>query len=121
MGDLPQRCIPCRGGIPALAPETAEALRREHTPEWILEEAKIRREFRLRDFAQALRWILRVGALAEEEAHHPDVHLTRWNHVELVLWTHKIGGLHENDFVLAKKIDALWKSFDQNTGSSGRP
>ena len=63
----------------------------------------------LDDFRAALRWVNRVGMLAEEEGHHPDLHLTRWNRVELVLWTHAVDGLSENDFVLAKKIDALWE------------
>ena len=63
--------------------------------------------FKLRDFRRALAWANRVGMLAEEQGHHPDIHITRWNHVELVLWTHAVGGLTDNDFVMARKIDEL--------------
>ena len=83
-------------------------MRVEHTADWSMEKARLRRSFELSDFRAALRWVNRVGMLAEEEGHHPDFHLTGWNGVELVLWTHAIGGLHANDFVLARKIDALW-------------
>ena len=56
-----------------------------------------------------------VGQMAEEQGHHPDFHLTGWNKVELVLWTHAVDGLHDNDFVMAKKIDALWGDFARRT------
>ena len=78
-------------------------------PQWSHDPPRIRRNFRLKDFRAALAWVNRVGMLAEEEGHHPDFHLTGWNRVELVLWTHAIGGLSLNDFVLARKIDALAK------------
>src|SRR5262245_14609429 len=86
------------------------AARERHAlvPEWTLEFPRLRREFRLADFRAALAWTNRVGMLAEEEQHHPDIHITGWNHVELVLWTHAAGGLSDNDFVLARKIDELW-------------
>ena len=113
MAQLPQRCVPCQGGLEPIDPAAAEELRREHVPEWTLDPPRIRRRFRLKDFRRALAWVNRVGMLAEEEQHHPDVHLTGWNRVELELWTHAIGGLHANDFVLAKKIDALWESFER--------
>jgi len=61
----------------------------------------------MKDFRAALAWVNRVGMLAEEEGHHPDFHIRSWNQVELVLWTHAVGGLSVNDFVLARKIDAL--------------
>jgi len=108
MSDLPTRCVPCEGGVRALSEQEAAALRAEHVPEWTLEYPRLRRRYRLPDFRAALRWTNRVGMLAEEEGHHPDVHLTDYRFVELVLWTHAIGGLSENDFVLARKIDALF-------------
>lgn len=106
MEELPGKCVPCEGGIPAM--ERAEAeLRVRQIPEWELDFPRISREFQLKDFRAALAWVNRVGMLAEEEGHHPDFHITGWNHVELVLWTHAVGGLSLNDFVLATKIDAL--------------
>lgn len=104
--DLPPRCVPCEGGIPALTRGAAEA-HMSDVPAWTLDFPKIRRSFELPDFRAALAWVNRVGMLAEEEGHHPDFHITGWNRVELVLWTHAVGGLSVNDFVLAKKIDAL--------------
>lgn len=105
--ELPERCVPCEGGIPALPLEAAQE-RLRHVPDWALDFPRLRRAFELRDFRAALAWANRVGMLAEEEGHHPDFHLTGWNKLELVLWTHAVGGLSENDFVLAKKIDELW-------------
>ena len=113
MAQLPQRCVPCEAGLDPIGPIEAEGLRREHAPEGTLDLPRIRRRFRLKDFRRALAWVNRVGMLAEEEQHHPDVHLTGWNKVELELWTHAIGGLHANDFVLAKKIDELWADFER--------
>ncbi len=104
---LPEHCVPCARGTPALDPAAARA-RLWHVPDWTLVFPHLTRAFVLRDFRAALAWINRVGMLAEQEQHHPDFHLTGWNRVELVLWTHAGGGLHDNDFVLAKKIDELW-------------
>ena len=106
--ELPPKCVPCRKGTPALERAAAEA-RMEHVPGWTLEFPRLRRSFELKDFRAALAWVNRVGMLAEEEGHHPDFHITGWNKVELVLWTHAAGGLHDNDFVLARKIGELWE------------
>ena len=108
--ELPARCVPCKGGIEPLDRLGAQG-RMRHVPEWTLDFPRIRRSFRTKDFRQALAWVNRVGMLAEEEQHHPDIHITGWNGIELVLWTHAIDGLHDNDFVLAKKIDELWAGF----------
>ena len=100
-------CVPCRGGVPPLS--EAEAARfLEGTPEWRLEEqaTRLRRGFEFRDFLEAMKFVNRVADLAEQEGHHPDIAI-HWNKVDLVLWTHKIGGLHENDFILASKVDRL--------------
>lgn len=107
MSELPPKCVPCEGGIPALSEDQARAKHAEHCPAWTLEFPRLRRSFELADFRAALRLVNRVGMLAEDEGHHPDFHLTGWNRVELVLWTHAVDGLSVNDFVLAKKIDAL--------------
>ena len=106
-GELPEHCVPCKRGTPALDLEGARS-RQLLVPEWTLDFPRLRRTFALKDFRAALAWVNRVGMLAEEEGHHPDFHLTGWNKVELVLWTHAAGGLHDNDFVLARKIDELW-------------
>ncbi len=100
-------CVPCRGGV---APLTEEEARRtsEAVPAWALLQNATRlvRRFEFRDFKAAMEFINRVADLAEEEGHHPDFEI-HWNKVELTLWTHKIGGLHENDFIMAAKIDRL--------------
>jgi|RhiMetdeSRZDD1v2_1073273.scaffolds.fasta_scaffold02385_16 4a-hydroxytetrahydrobiopterin dehydratase len=100
-------CVPCRGGIPPLPPARARELV-SSTPGWSLEEASTRltRRFEFRDFVEAMRFVNRVADLAEQQGHHPDIAI-HWNKVDLTLWTHKIGGLHENDFILAAKINRL--------------
>jgi len=102
-----KHCVPCRGGVPPLSEEEARRLLAE-VPAWSLEEGatRLRRTFRFRDFAEALRFANEVGALAESESHHPDLCLG-WGYVTVTLYTHKIGGLHENDFILAARIDQL--------------
>lgn len=100
-------CVPCRGGV---APLTAQAARElaASTPAWRLESdaTRLSRRFEFRDFVEAMKFVNRVADLAEREGHHPDVAI-HWNLVDLTLWTHKIGGLHENDFILAAKVDRL--------------
>jgi 4a-hydroxytetrahydrobiopterin dehydratase len=103
---LPTRCVPCEGGVPPLSEEQAQE-RALLVPDWELREGKLCRSFERKDFRSALAWVNRVGMLAEEEGHHPDFHITSWNRVELVLYTHAIGGLSDNDFVLAVAIDEL--------------
>jgi 4a-hydroxytetrahydrobiopterin dehydratase len=103
-----KRCQPCEGGVPPLTPEQV----REHlqaTPGWTLtaDGQRIRREWTARDFTAALDFFAKVGQLAEEEGHHPDLHLTRYRQVAIELWTHAVGGLSENDFILAAKIDQV--------------
>jgi 4a-hydroxytetrahydrobiopterin dehydratase len=102
-----KKCVPCRGGIPPLAePAARELLAR--TPGWELAEngTRLQRRFEFRDFVAAMEFVNRVADIAEQEGHHPDIAI-HWNKVDLVLWTHKIGGLHENDFILAAKINRL--------------
>ena len=100
-------CVPCRGGVPPLSEAEAGRLL-EGTPEWKLAEKGTRlvRGFEFRDFVEAMKFVNRVADLAEQQGHHPDIAI-HWNKVDLVLWTHKIGGLHENDFILAAKVDRL--------------
>ena len=99
-------CIPCRGGVPPLTATEIEPLCQQ-TPDWIVaNNHHIQREFRFPDFAAALRFVNQVGELAEQQGHHPDLHLA-WGKVEVKVWTHKIDGLTESDFILAAKIDQL--------------
>ena len=100
-------CVPCRGGVAPLQRAEAEKLLGQ-TPLWKLEEkaTRLKRTFEFADFLGAMRFVNGVAEIAEGEGHHPDIAI-HWNKVELTLWTHKIGGLHENDFILAAKIDRL--------------
>jgi 4a-hydroxytetrahydrobiopterin dehydratase len=100
-------CVPCRGGIPPLTEASAREMV-ARTPSWSLAEAatRLQRRFEFRDFVDAMKFVNRVADVAEAEGHHPDIAI-HWNKVDLTLWTHKIGGLHENDFILAAKVDRL--------------
>lgn len=107
MSELANRtCVPCRGGVPPLAGAELEELSRQ-VPGWdVVNEHHLRRTFRFGDFRQALDFVNRIGELAEEQGHHPDIALG-WGRVEVTIHTHKIDGLTESDFILAAKIDRL--------------
>jgi 4a-hydroxytetrahydrobiopterin dehydratase len=99
-------CVPCRGGVPPLRGEELESLHLQ-VPGWhVNEEHDITKTFTFPDFRQALAFVNRVGEVAEEQGHHPDIYLA-WGKVEIKLWTHKIDGLTESDFIMAAKIDRL--------------
>lgn len=102
-------CVPCRGGVPPLSPDEIRELSPQ-VPGWHAVErdgvSRIEREFSFPDFRTAMAFAVRVGELAEAEGHHPDLHVG-WGRVRVETWTHKIRGLHRNDFVLAAKIDEL--------------
>jgi 4a-hydroxytetrahydrobiopterin dehydratase len=101
-----KKCVPCRGDVPALKGQELEKLHK-NVPQWKVEkEHHIHREFRFPDFKQALDFVNRVGALAEEQGHHPDI-LLSWGKAGITIWTHKIDGLTESDFIMAAKIDRL--------------
>ena len=102
-----KNCVPCRGGVPPLKGEELTALARE-VPEWqVVDEHHILRSFKFHDFRGALNFVSRVGELAEQQGHHPDLFLT-WGRVDITTWTHRINGLTESDFILAAKIDRLY-------------
>jgi 4a-hydroxytetrahydrobiopterin dehydratase len=102
-------CVPCRGGVPPLQGKELEALRQQ-VPQWkAINEHHITRSFPFPDFKQALDFVNRVGGVAETQGHHPDI-LLSWGKAEITLWTHKIDGLTESDFIMAAKIDALHAS-----------
>ena len=102
-----KKCVPCQGGIPALICAEAEKLIQQ-VPLWSLSKTcnRLNRSFNFDDFATTLGFVNRVAALAEAEGHHPEISFG-WGHAEIEIFTHKIDGLHENDFVLAAKIDQL--------------
>jgi 4a-hydroxytetrahydrobiopterin dehydratase len=101
-----RRCVPCRGGVPPLEGEELGELSRQ-VPGWeVVREHHLRREFRFRNFREALDFVNRVGELAEEQSHHPDIDFG-WGRAEITIFTHKIDGLTESDFVFAAKVDRL--------------
>jgi 4a-hydroxytetrahydrobiopterin dehydratase len=101
-----KKCVPCRGGVPPLKGKEIEDLHKS-IPAWsVVNEHHITRALTFTDFKQALKFVNRVGSLAEEQGHHPDI-LLAWGKAEITLWTHKINGLTESDFIMAAKIDRL--------------
>ena len=104
-----KQCVPCRGGVPPLKGEQLKKLQ-QSVPDWTVNsEHHLHREFKFPDFKQALEFVNRAGAIAEEQGHHPDI-LLAWGKVGVTLWTHKIDGLTESDFIMAAKIDRLSQS-----------
>ena len=102
-----RKCTPCQGGVEPLKGEQLTQRMKVLEPGWrIVDEKRLEGEFSFKDFRQSLDFVNRVGELAEAEGHHPDLYLA-YGKVRITLWTHKIGGLHDNDFILAAKIDRL--------------
>ena len=106
MSDLAQkRCVPCEGGIPPLGKSEVEKLLPQ-LDGWSLEGKWITKELSFKNFIAAMQFVNRVADVAEGEGHHPDIHI-HYNRVRFDIWTHAIGGISENDFILAAKLDAL--------------
>lgn len=105
--DLASRsCVPCKGGVPPLEGKDVEQLLKELGGGWQAQnEHHLEKEYKFKNFVEALDFTNKVGAIAEEQGHHPDIYLT-WGKVRLTIWTHAIDGLTESDFVLAAKADA---------------
>ncbi len=108
MTDLASKnCVPCRGGVPPLAGKDLEQLS-EQLSDWkVVDGHHITRLFKFPDFRKALAFVNKVGEVAEEQGHHPDI-LLGWGKAEVTTWTHAINGLTESDFILAAKIDRLY-------------
>jgi 4a-hydroxytetrahydrobiopterin dehydratase len=101
-----RKCIPCTGAVPALKGKALEKLHQQ-LPLWsVVDEHHLVREFRFPDFKQALAFVNGVGEIAEQEGHHPDI-LLGWGKAEITIWTHRVDGLTESDFILAAKINRL--------------
>jgi 4a-hydroxytetrahydrobiopterin dehydratase len=103
-----QKCEPCRGDMPPLSPNEAKVMLSE-IPGWTLKDKSIEREFVFRDFKESIAFVNSIAEVAEQQNHHPDIHIY-YNQVNIVLSTHKIGGLSQNDFILASKIDGLLRA-----------
>jgi 4a-hydroxytetrahydrobiopterin dehydratase len=109
MTELAERtCVPCRGGVPPLTPEQVAALLTQVEGWKVVENHHLAKRYGLKNFAEALALVNRIGAIAEEQGHHPDLALA-WGRVEVEIWTHKIDGLTESDFILAAKCDQVYR------------
>ena len=97
-------CVPCRGGVPPLTAEEIKPLAAQVGNWNVVNDHHVEKEFKFPDFKAALAFVDKVGAIAEEQGHHPDIYLA-WGKAGIKIWTHKINGLTESDFILAAKID----------------
>ena len=108
MNELANRvCVPCKGGIPPLKGKELKALQNQLGNGWnVINEHHLKKKWKFDDFESALNFTNKIGTLAEDQGHHPDIYLA-WGKVEIKMWTHKISGLTESDFILAAKIDRI--------------
>ena len=107
MSELSSRqCIPCRGGVPALSDEQIFPLLEQLNGWEVVNAHHLKKNYRFDNFKESLAFVNRVGELAEEQGHHPDI-CFGWGQTEITIWTHKIDGLTESDFILAAKIDEI--------------
>lgn len=105
-----KRCVPCKGGVPPLKGAELQALHAELGDAWeVVGEHHLEREYAFANFREALAFVNRVGEMAEEQNHHPDL-LLAWGRVRVTIWTHSIDGLTESDFVFAAKCDRLYRA-----------
>ena len=101
-----KKCVPCKGGVPPLKGEALQTLQRQVEGWNVMEEHHLFKSFKFPDFSKALDFVNKVGAIAEEQGHHPVIALA-WGKAEITIYTHKINGLTESDFILAAKIDTI--------------
>ena len=106
MSDLAKKtCIPCKGGVPPMKGAELDDLLEKLKNDWkIIKEHHLEKEYSFKNFKEALNFTIKVGELAENQGHHPDIFLA-WGKVKLTIWTHKIDGLTESDFIFAAKAD----------------
>lgn len=102
-----KKCVPCEGGTPPLGEDKIKEYLNQLKTDWeVVENKRIRKEFKFKDFPEAVSFVNKVAEIAEREDHHPDIHIF-YRKVVIELWTHAVGGLSENDFILASKIEVL--------------
>jgi 4a-hydroxytetrahydrobiopterin dehydratase len=102
-----KKCVACEGGVPPLTSQEIAGYQAELKDPWeVVSNKKIKKEFKFKDFKEAIGFVNKVAHLAEEEGHHPDIYIV-YNRVGIELWTHAIGGLSENDFILAAKVEKI--------------
>ena len=102
-----KKCIPCETGAPPLGEEEVRQYLSHLAPGWeVMENKRLKKEWKFKNFKEAMAFVNKVAAIAEEEGHHPDIHVF-YHTVRLELWTHAVGGLSENDFILAAKVDRV--------------
>jgi 4a-hydroxytetrahydrobiopterin dehydratase len=107
MADLAElECVPCRGGVPPMKGEELGKLSAQLSGWQVVNEHHLQKSYRFQNFTESLAFVNRVGELADQQGHHPDI-CFGWGQAEITIWTHKIDGLTESDFVLAAKIDRL--------------
>ena len=104
---LNQKCVPCEGGTPPLSPSEVERYKKQLKQEWqIVDNKKLQRTFIFKNFRESMNFVNKVANIAESEGHHPDIYIF-YSKVKIELWTHAIGGLFTNDFIMAAKIELL--------------
>lgn len=112
-----KQCVPCKGGVPPLRGTELRTLHEQLGGGWkLVEDHHLEKQYRFRNFREALDFTNRVGELAEEQGHHPDIELA-WGRVKLLVWTHKIDGLTESDFIWAAKADRLQSPATPDSGA----
>ena len=105
-----KECVPCKGGVPPLKGEELKQLS-EQVEGWdVIEEHHLSKTYKFPNFVKALEFVNKVGSIAEQQGHHPNIFLT-WGKARIETWTHKIDGLTESDFILAAKIDEIQKGY----------
>lgn len=117
MEDLADKaCVPCRGGVPPLKGAELAALA-ARLPDWrVVDEHHLTRDFKFKNFTGVLEFVNRVGAVAEDQNHHPDI-LLAWGRARVDIWTHKIDGLTESDFIFAAKVNRQYQAGDRGQGN----
>lgn len=104
---IKKKCVPCEAGTPPLKPDEVQKYLSELKTPWeVLENIKIKKKFNFGDFKETMDFVNKVAEVAETESHHPDIYIF-YSKVTIELWTHAIGGLSENDFIIASKIENL--------------
>ena len=101
-----KQCVPCRGGVPPLTADEIKPLVNQLQGWEVIDEHHLRKVYKPSNFREALAFVNKVGEIAEEQGHHPDI-CFGWGQAEITIWTHKINGLTESDFILAAKIDEI--------------